>query len=202
MKTNKIDATIIVLLSVIAFLPGCGKEQKETGKQAEQATSESTPATAGSEVTGTVIESTGKSSGEAVESTAEPMVEKTTEAGESTAKQAVEKTTEAGESMVKQAVEKTTEASQDLMSKAETATTAAVATVKEPASKALDVVKTTSTQVRKIQQALLDAGFNPGPVDGMIGSKTMAALESFQKQKGLAVGQITKETLQALGVAE
>ena len=74
-------------------------------------------------------------------------------------------------------------------------------TAKKAVSVATTVVKTTPEQVRKIQKALLDAGFNPGHSDGRIGPKTMAALESFQKQKNLATGQITKETLQALDVA-
>lgn len=63
-----------------------------------------------------------------------------------------------------------------------------------------DVVKTTPALMRKIQQALVDAGFNPGPVDGVSGAKTVAAIESFQKQNGIAPGKITKKTLRALGV--
>jgi PBP1b-binding outer membrane lipoprotein LpoB len=104
--------------------------------------------------------------------------------------------------MAKQAVEKAAEPAQGLMNKTETATTNAVTTAKEAVSDARKVVKTTPELVRKIQQALLDAGFNPGPVDGMIGRKTVSALKSFQKQKNLAVGHITKETLQALGIEE
>ena len=104
--------------------------------------------------------------------------------------------------VTQQAVEKTTEAAQAVKSSTETAATEAVATVKEAASNVTEVVETTPEQVRKIQQALTKAGFNPGPVDGRIGPKTKAALESFQKQKNLTVGQITKETLLALGVTK
>lgn len=96
----------------------------------------------------------------------------------------------------------TVKPSEDLLPPAETETTTAVATDQKAASDATEIVKPTPVEVRKIQQALLDAGFNPGPVDGIIGPKTLAALESFQKQKGLAVGQITKETLRALGIAQ
>ncbi len=63
-----------------------------------------------------------------------------------------------------------------------------------------EVVGATSEIIRGVQQGLVDAGFNPGPVDGFSGPRTTAALESYQQQNGLAVGQLTKETLRALGV--
>ncbi len=170
MNTSKINATIIALLLSIAFLSGCGDEQKETAKQTDQTLSESTPATPASEAFDATKEMT-EQSGEAVTNGAE------------------------------QAVDKTAETAQDLMSTTETMTTEAVITVQEAVSDATEVVKTTPEQVRKIQKALLHAGFNPGPADGIIGPKTMAALENFQKQKNLAVGHITKETLQALDIA-
>ena len=65
---------------------------------------------------------------------------------------------------------------------------------------AIEVVTVTPEIIRGVQQALLEAGFNPGPVDGISGPKTLAALESFQKQNNIASGQFTKETLRALGV--
>jgi peptidoglycan hydrolase-like protein with peptidoglycan-binding domain len=63
-----------------------------------------------------------------------------------------------------------------------------------------DVVKVTPAIMRKIQQALASAGFNPGPADGVSGAKTVAAIESFQKQNDIPTGKITKRTLRALGV--
>lgn len=63
-----------------------------------------------------------------------------------------------------------------------------------------DVVKVTPGIMRKVQQALVDAGFNPGPVDGVSGAKTVAAIESFQKQNGIPAGKLTKKTLRAMGV--
>lgn len=171
MNTSKINATIIALLLSIAFLSGCGDEQKETAKQTDQTLSESTPATPASEALDATKEMT-EQSGKAVKQSAE------------------------------QAVDKTAETAQDLKSTTETAATNAAASDKEAVSDAAEVVKTTPEQVRKIQKALLNAGFNPGPADGVIGPKTMAALENFQKQKNLAVGHIMKETLQALGIAK
>ena len=54
--------------------------------------------------------------------------------------------------------------------------------------------------VSKIQQALYNQGFDPGPIDGVMGQGTHAAVRAFQKKKGLAVGGLTMETLKALGV--
>ncbi|MER2512969.1 MAG: peptidoglycan-binding domain-containing protein [Nitrosomonas ureae] len=63
-----------------------------------------------------------------------------------------------------------------------------------------DLVKPDTAMIRDIQQALVNAGFNPGPVDGKSGGKTTAAIEAFQKENGIASGKIDKRTLRALGV--
>ncbi len=60
---------------------------------------------------------------------------------------------------------------------------------------------TTPQVVQDIQRALKAAGYNPGPIDGVIGSATMQALKAFQRDKNLAEGQITLETLKALGIS-
>jgi len=65
---------------------------------------------------------------------------------------------------------------------------------------ATEVVTVTPEIIHGVQQALVDAGFNPGPVDGISGPRTLAALESFQQQNNIAAGEFTKETLRALGV--
>lgn len=39
--------------------------------------------------------------------------------------------------------------------------------------------------VREIQQILTDLGYAPGPIDGLFGGKTRAAIASFQREKGL-----------------
>lgn len=49
---------------------------------------------------------------------------------------------------------------------------------------------------RAIQQQLADKGFDPGPIDGVPGRRTLAAVKSFQKAVGLpATGQADAETL-------
>jgi len=54
--------------------------------------------------------------------------------------------------------------------------------------------------VTGIQRALKTAGYDPGPIDGVIGRQTFAAIDSYQMKKGLARGGLTKDTLDALGV--
>jgi len=54
--------------------------------------------------------------------------------------------------------------------------------------------------VQRIQVALKKAGHNPGPIDGVLGRSTMAAVRSYQRAKGLATGGITMSTLESLGV--
>jgi peptidoglycan hydrolase-like protein with peptidoglycan-binding domain len=60
-----------------------------------------------------------------------------------------------------------------------------------------------SSTVREAQQALKDKGFDPGPVDGLNGPKTRAAVRDYQKQQNLTVnGRLGAETLTSLGVKE
>ena len=52
-----------------------------------------------------------------------------------------------------------------------------------------------------VQRALLDRGFDPGEVDGAMGSRTRRALEAFQRSIGLSeTGQADSATLEALGL--
>lgn len=55
--------------------------------------------------------------------------------------------------------------------------------------------------VKKIQQSLQDFGLNPGPIDGIYGAGTSAAVAAFQASKGLIVdGQVGKQTAKRLKV--
>jgi putative peptidoglycan binding protein len=52
-----------------------------------------------------------------------------------------------------------------------------------------------SDDVRAAQQALRDKGFNPGPIDGIHGPRTTAAVRDFQQKENLTVtGQLDAET--------
>ena len=57
------------------------------------------------------------------------------------------------------------------------------------------------TDVRAVQEALKGKGFDPGPVDGVMGRKTQAALRSFQQSSSLsATGRLDAQTAQHLGI--
>ncbi len=59
---------------------------------------------------------------------------------------------------------------------------------------------TTPGVIRRVQQALKDQGYEPGPIDGVMGSQTRAALTKYQQAKGLPLGNLNKETLSSLGL--
>jgi peptidoglycan hydrolase-like protein with peptidoglycan-binding domain len=57
--------------------------------------------------------------------------------------------------------------------------------------------------VRQVQDALQAKGFDPGPIDGVAGSRTRAAVRKFQDRFGMkATGEINYQTLFALGKVE
>jgi murein L,D-transpeptidase YcbB/YkuD len=59
--------------------------------------------------------------------------------------------------------------------------------------------KTYYSSVIKIQTALKNAGFQPGPIDGKMGQRTQNALRRFQKANGLtADGWLDKKTWELL----
>lgn len=60
---------------------------------------------------------------------------------------------------------------------------------------------TTKGVVQRLQIALKGKGFNPGKIDGVIGTDTMQAVKAYQKSEKQASGQLTLETLKSLGVS-
>lgn len=58
----------------------------------------------------------------------------------------------------------------------------------------------TTDKIIQIQKALKANGYDPGPIDDVFGPLTKAALIRYQKDKGLPVGNLNIETLNALGV--
>lgn len=59
----------------------------------------------------------------------------------------------------------------------------------------------TDEDVKNIQQALLNRGYNAGPADGVIGAQTTAAIRAFQRDNGLMIdGRIHQSTIDRLGV--
>ena len=57
------------------------------------------------------------------------------------------------------------------------------------------------TTIREVQRTLHRHGFRAGPIDGVMGPSTRAALKSFQQSQNLErTGQLNRQTLVALGV--
>lgn len=57
-----------------------------------------------------------------------------------------------------------------------------------------------SGDVRGAQLALKDKGFDPGPIDGIMGPRTSAAVREFQEKEALTVtGRLDEETRAKLG---
>jgi len=53
--------------------------------------------------------------------------------------------------------------------------------------------------LKQIQTSLKNAGYNPGAIDGRMGTQTKEAIRSFQKDSGLHIdGKVGKKTWQAL----
>lgn len=58
-----------------------------------------------------------------------------------------------------------------------------------------------SVDTRAIQDALRVAGFDPGPVDGVVGSKTRNAIREWQRSQGAqATGRLNEEEIRRLGL--
>lgn len=54
--------------------------------------------------------------------------------------------------------------------------------------------------IMKVQKALADKGYNPGAIDGNLGPQTVAAMQKFQADNDLPQGQVSIESVQALGI--
>jgi peptidoglycan hydrolase-like protein with peptidoglycan-binding domain len=58
-----------------------------------------------------------------------------------------------------------------------------------------------AANIKEAQQALKDKGYDPGPVDGVMGSKTKEAIKSFQSASNLqSTGTLDAQTAEKLGV--
>lgn len=55
---------------------------------------------------------------------------------------------------------------------------------------------------RAVQEALVDLGYDPGPVDGAVGPMTRDSIRAFQSANAMAVtGEVSKPLLEALNTA-
>lgn len=70
----------------------------------------------------------------------------------------------------------------------------------EKAEKKMPAAKA-NEETKKLQEALKAKGQDPGPIDGIMGSKTQAAIKAFQEASGLkGTGRVDDETADKLGV--
>ncbi|HEX9461400.1 MAG TPA: peptidoglycan-binding protein [Alphaproteobacteria bacterium] len=65
---------------------------------------------------------------------------------------------------------------------------------------ATPVSLTDPTDVRAVQNRLRQLNYYRGPADGVWGPHTQAAIEDFQRSRGLPVGQVTEATVAAMGL--
>lgn len=83
--------------------------------------------------------------------------------------------------------------------------TSGTVSVEAPAAPAKPV-SAKPQSVKEIQMALANAGYEPGPIDGKMGSKTREAVRRFQKDAGLkadgVVGPVTWSKLGQFSSAE
>lgn len=224
MKGSKISTLTagIAFLFVIGVLSGCGEEPEEAVNQSEGMAIEPVPSeeTAGAPMAALEDNDTkdfdfdsfdrieGIEELESIENFEEEKPETDIFEGISeTTEEFIEKSNETMNQPTEDLISQSDEgmdATQGIGDELQTAPSTAVEKEKNQvpamADDATEVVTVTPKIIRSVQQALSDAGYNPGPVDGISGPRTLSALENFQKQNNIAAGQFTKETLQALGV--
>ncbi len=58
--------------------------------------------------------------------------------------------------------------------------------------------KVSSSKIQQIQEALIENGYDPGPINNVLGPQTRQALIQFQKDLNLPVGNLNIETMRAL----
>ena len=62
-------------------------------------------------------------------------------------------------------------------------------------------VQPSRADIRRAQELLAQLGFNPGPIDGLIGPRTRTAVESFEQAKDLhASGEVTPALIDRLAL--
>ena len=57
--------------------------------------------------------------------------------------------------------------------------------------------------IKAVQQKLTEGGYQPGPVDGLEGPRTRAAIQAFQRDNNLSPdGELGHDTLHSLGLLD
>jgi peptidoglycan hydrolase-like protein with peptidoglycan-binding domain len=111
-------------------------------------------------------------------------------AADDTAKDKMERAKDKTETKIEHAVDKTKEKTGEAVDKTKEKT----ADVKDTLRNKMTGSKGSDT-VRQAQQALMDKGIDPGPIDGKMGPRTKAALSEYQSKENLKVtGRLDSQT--------
>ncbi|MBI1733580.1 MAG: peptidoglycan-binding protein [Candidatus Rokubacteria bacterium] len=116
---------------------------------------------------------------------------------------AADETKDKAESKSESTMDKVKEKTVEMKDKLKEKAVEAKDTLKAKTERATDklAAKTERADVKAAQQALRDRGHDPGPIDGVHGPRTSAALKKFQEAEGLtASGQLDEETMHRLNV--
>ena len=217
MKSSKIRilSTSVVLLFSAGLLSGCGDEPDEAVTQSNEIITkepiqsletiiEPEPITSFDEVDD--IEAYGgiDLDEEVGASSIEGILDELSDATSETIDATEEATAGAADTLVDVIDENITEAGDAIAGLHEDVSSEIDAAIAEPIADIFEdgeeVVAATPDLIRRVQQALVNAGYNPGPVDGISGPRTLTAIKDFQQENNLAAGALTKETLRTLGV--
>ena len=70
-----------------------------------------------------------------------------------------------------------------------------------PVKQAVSIEPKSRPNIKQIQTALRNAGYNPGKIDGRMGGQTREAIKSFQRANNITVdGKVGKKTWELLRV--
>jgi peptidoglycan hydrolase-like protein with peptidoglycan-binding domain len=67
-----------------------------------------------------------------------------------------------------------------------------------PPSAEVPATPLTKDEIKELQGKLGAVGFGPGPIDGVVGAQTQAALRRYADSRGLANPEATRELLSRL----
>ena len=215
MKPRKIRilSTSVVLLCTVGLLSGCGDEPEEAVTESKEIISgepiqsietiiEPEPITSIDDVGG--IETFGEMDHETETGSMEGVLGELSDSASDAIDAAGQATAETTNIMMDIAEENVVAAQDTVVDLQQDVVAGVDAVIVEPVVDAFEdaeeVVAVTPDLMRRVQQALVNAGYNPGPVDGISGPRTLKAIKNFQQERNLAAGELTKETLRALGV--
>jgi len=173
----------VVLLAIVCLFVFIGCGQGEKGKQPTQGESK--------EAAETLMEKADKAS-EAVKEKAGAAVE--------TVKEETKGFTESVKDEGQGAAGHMKEMTGRSVEMAKEKTQEAVEVAKEKTERVLFETNMSSDVIKQIQKALQNAGHDPKYIDGVMGWRTTEAIKAYQKEKGLAVGGLTYETIKSLGI--